>query len=379
MTATSSSKTLTEHIRQALTQAGGTLSFADFMELALYQPDTGYYSQISEIGRAGDFTTAPEISPLFARCIARQCAELFKQLPKQILELGAGTGRLAVDLLLALDKEGLAPNQYYIYEISHALRSKQQTLLRTHCPHLYERIHWLDALPTDFAGIVLANEVLDALPVHCFCINDTIKERSITWHNGEFAWQLTEPSETLRTAVSALNNQLSLPNHYESEINLRLNNFITELAQGIKQGVILLIDYGYGEREYYHPERRHGTLTCFYQHQKNNDPLQHIGLQDITAHVDFTRVINIAANTGCTLLGYTSQAAFLLACGLMDIAATEETTLSTADQVHLHHTIKLLTFPTEMGERIKVMAIGKNMFPETTLLGFTLQDRRRDL
>lgn len=382
MNTPTNSKALTKHIRQALTAAGGSLSFADFMEMALYHPKWGYYQHHSiDIGKQGDFTTAPEISPLFTQCLARQCAALFQQLPNAILELGAGTGRLACDLLLALHGQGIAIEHYYIVEISRALRKKQKAFMAAHCPHLVKHVTWLDKLPTDFAGIILANEVLDALPVHCFRIEDTIKERCVVWRDNQFAWQTTTPSTELNNEVTRLRDTLGFAQGYESEINLNLNTFITELAQCLSQGVILLIDYGYGEREYYHPERRQGTLTCFYQHRRYDDPLQFPGAEDITAHVNFTRVIEIAAANHCTLLGYTSQAAFLLACGLMELAEALEKQLSVADQVHLHHAIKLLTFPTEMGERVKVMALGKNVadiLPDI-LLGFTLQDRRRDL
>lgn len=385
MNMTDSSKNLTLFIREELRRKGGSISFADFMQLALYHPEWGYYqTQIVDIGKKGDFTTAPEISPLFAKCLAAQCTQLFATLPKTILELGAGTGRLACDLLLALNDQGITIDRYYIYEVSTTLRKKQQSLLKATCPQLFDRIIWLDALPADFTGIILANEVLDALPVHCFRIENGIQERRVAWKEDRFIW-LSEPaSEALAKAVNLLNDQYSLPSGYESEINLHLQPFISQLVHSIKQGVMLFIDYGYGQREYYHPERRKGTLTCFYQHRHYDDPLVLPGMQDITAHVDFTRLIETAASQGCELLGYTSQMAFLLACGLTEIAAKEEQKLTPAEQVNLHHAVKLLTFPMEMGERIKVMALGKNMETDlpllgSRLLGFTLQDRRRDL
>ncbi len=355
------------------------ISFARFMELALYHPDFGYYfADTIDIGRQGDFITAPEISPLFAQCIAKQVSQIKTELQEgSVLELGAGTGRLASDLLLELDKLKSLPHHYYIYEISPALRRKQQELLKNTVPAYFSRIIWLDSLPANFTGIILANEVLDALPAHRFVIEDRkIWEQSVIGNDGVFNWQLTAPHAKLHEKVQALCERHHLSSGYISEINLHLPPFIQQLAAALDQGVILLIDYGYGQAEYYHPERQSGTLACFYQHRQS-DPLILPGTQDITTHVDFTAVIENAADYGCELAGYTSQAAFLLACGLMEMAGRASVELSIQDEFHLHQAIKTLTLPTEMGERIKVMALSKNI--EQTLLGFSMHDRRRDL
>jgi len=367
-------------IRQTIDKAGGHISFARFMELALYHPERGYYNADDfTLGKQGDFTTAPEVSPLFAQCLATQFLQINNHLnANSFLELGAGTGRFALDLLLTLETLDYLPAHYYIYEMNARLRQKQQALLKNQCPHLFSRCVWLDQLPKNFVGVIFANEVLDALPVHCFRIDrDNIKERSVTWQQDQLTWQITSPSLELAREVEPLRDLYALRAGYESEVNLQLPAFIQTVANALTQGVILFADYGYGQREYYHPERSHGTLTCFYRHTRHNNPFVHVGSQDMTAHVDFTRVIESAIENDCKLMGYTSQAAFLLACGLMDFAREAEKNLNPTDQFHLHQGIKMLTLPTEMGERIKVMALGKNI--ELPLLGFSLQDRRRDL
>ncbi|TAK77024.1 MAG: SAM-dependent methyltransferase [Gammaproteobacteria bacterium] len=372
---TPSSNSLIHFIREKIAAAGGQLSFDQFMGCALYHPEFGYYNSARfDIGKEGDFITAPEISPLFAQCFARQCLQIWATLPERtLLELGAGTGRLARDLLNEFDRLGSPPDHYFIYEPNLGLRKKQQACLPS------ARVQWLDHLPSEFSGVIVANEVLDALPVHCFRIDrDGVKERCVMWENNEFQWKISVPtSAELREEIVKLCDLYGLETGYESEINLNLSPFIQAIAAALKAGAIFFIDYGYGQREYYHPQRRQGTLTCFYQHRHHANPLISVGLQDITAHVDFTRVAESAVQYGCDVLGYTTQAAFLLACGLMELAAEAEKNLSAADEFALHQAIKLLTLPTEMGERIKVMALGKQL--GSPLVGFDLQDRRRDL
>ncbi len=375
------SKSLSECIRQEMHKQGGSLSFATFMEFALYHPMFGYYNADTfNIGKHGDFTTAAEISPLYAHCFARAVLPILIHLKQHtLLEIGAGSGLFAHDLLRELDNRGLALNHYYIYEISPNLRKQQQDFLRSTCPDFFPFITWLDTMPAHFTGTIIANEVLDALPVHCFRIEGIApKEKCVTWKKNEFVWTLCEPTTPELTAkAKQLRECYALENGYESEINLNLKPFIHSITQTLSKGIILFADYGYGRQEYYHPERRQGTLTCFYQHRHHHNPLIMPGLQDITAHVDFTRVAEQAVENHCSLAGYTSQAAFLLACGLMDMAVEKEKNLSPSDEFQLHQSIKLLTLPSEMGERIKIMALAKNM--ELSLLGFGLQDRRRDL
>ncbi len=375
------SKSLSECIRQEMNKQGGQMSFDTFMGLSLYHPQFGYYNADTiAFGQRGDFTTAAEISPLYAACFAQQALPIFEYLnERNILEIGAGSGRFAYDLLLTLHQLGGDIAHYYIFEISPILRKKQQDFLRIACPDFFHRITWLTELPQNFIGVIIANEVLDALPVHCFHIEkEDIQEKCVAWEQDQFVFRLSNPTSLeLLEKVSQLRELYFLNPGYESEINLGLSSFIQATANALAKGIILFADYGYGQQEYYHPERWRGTLTCFYQHRYHDNPLIFPGLQDITAHVDFTRVAEEAINHQCSLVGYTSQAAFLLACGLMDLAVEKEKGLSQIDAFTLHQDIKLLTMPTEMGERVKVMALSKNV--ELRLFGFGLQDRRRDL
>jgi SAM-dependent MidA family methyltransferase len=375
------SKALTRCIQQEIDKHQGSISFATFMELALYHPTLGYYNaETFTLGKHGDFTTAPEISSLFTKCFARQITQIRPQISiYQILELGAGTGRFAKDLLDELNKQNCLPTHYFIYEISPVLRQQQQAFFQTHSPAYFKLITWLDQLPTEFTGIMIANEVLDAIPTHCFYLSPhAVQERCIEWKNNAFNWIMSTPTSTLlNEQACVLRDSYALQSGYSSEINLNMQNYVQQLAQILSQGIILFADYGYGQREYYHPERKQGTLTCFYKHRHHDNPLLLPGLQDITTHVDFTRVIEIAAEAGCTLAGYTSQSAFLLACGLLDFAAEEEKNANETVLLELHQAIKLLTLPTEMGERIKFMALSKYL--DIPLLGFQFQDRRRDL
>jgi SAM-dependent MidA family methyltransferase len=378
-TALAHSEELLDYVRQEITQAGGYISFARFMELALYAPGLGYYSAGShKLGKQGDFITAPEISPLFAKCIARQCQQVFAALAgSHILEIGAGTGKLASDLLQELTQLDALPQQYFILEISADLRAKQQERLQQTCPDFFTRIHWLDRLPAgDFEGIILANEVMDALPVHVFEIeNQTVKERCVTLVENQLAWQLTPPTTAaLVSELDAIQQEQPLQNAYVSEVNLMLAPWIKSIGDSLKKGVILLFDYGYGRQEYYHPERSSGTLMCYYQHHRHANPFLLMGLQDITAHVDFTQVVISAMDADLNLLGYTTQAAFLLACGITELVADN---LDAVEQYQQGQAIKLLTLPSQMGEAIKVMALSKAV--EMSLLGFGLYDRRKDL
>lgn len=371
---------LTQYLKQEIDQYGA-LSFNQFMQAALYHPQWGYYNAPTfTLGKQGDFTTAAEMSPLYAQCFSTLCCQLFETPDfRNILEIGAGSGRFAYDLLSALEKKGCIPTHYYIYEISSSLRKKQQDFLRKTCPLFYKRILWLEKLPQNFSGFIIANEVLDALPVQCFYIeNEEIKERKVTYENDQFTWEKTSPTTSLFTQeVMKIRQHCKLPQGYASEINLHLRAFIHPLAACLSQGVILFADYGYGQKEYYHLERHLGTMTCFYQHRRHNNPLILPGLQDITAHVDFTRVVDCAIQMDCALLGYTTQAGFLLDCGLMDYVTETEKHLNAHEQFTLHQIVKQLTLPTEMGECIKMMALSKKI--EGPLVGFGLQDRRRDL
>ncbi len=373
------STALSDHLRSEINNHPlKSIDFAHFMALALYDPTGGYYQNPAfRIGAAGDFTTAAEISPLYAQCFANQIRSVFSDTPT-ILELGAGSGRFACDLLQALEATGL-PASYCIYEVSPALREAQKNLIAAQKPGYLSRIQWLSDWPQDFSGVIIANEVLDALPVRCFThTGQAILERRVGIQQETFGWveqALNEAAlaETARRLVDCYH----LPPGYQFEINVSLPGFIERLAASFKSGLILLADYGYGQAEYYHPARHQGTLTGFYQHHRIEDPFRWPGLQDITAHVDFTQVIETASALGLDLSGFTTQTGFLLANQLLPAAATREALLTPAEQFKLHQAIKTLTLPSEMGDVIKIMALSKGL--STPLSTFLQPDRRRDL
>lgn len=340
----------------------GALSFAEYMHLCLYAPNLGYYtSGTQKFGQAGDFITAPEVSERFGQCLANQFADILIQLENPIiLEIGAGSGRLALDVLTHLQNKNALPERYCILEVSPDLAAKQKSLLQTELPELFSKIIWLEQLPeNDFNGIIFGNEVLDALPVHCFAIeNNAVFERTVSHHNQQFVWHKKPADDKLQKEVRELN----LTNtHYHSEINLSLMPWIDDLQKKLNQGVLLFIDYGFPEREFYCEQRNTGTLMCHYRHHAHPDPFVYPGLQDITAHVDFTAVAIAADTLNLSVLGYTTQADFLVHTGIVTLAE-HNPTLKTSQAV------QTLTFPHEMGELFKVIALGKNI--DLPLCGF---------
>lgn len=371
------SERLQQVIRAEIEASGGRVSFARFMELALYAPGLGYYSAGShKLGREGDFVTAPEISPLFGRCLARQCAQVLSLLSSaDVLELGAGTGRLAVDFLGALSELGTLPRRYLILEVSADLRQRQRQLIEQRLPTLADRVQWLDRLPEPgFRGAVLANEIMDALPAHRFRVEQQgLSEYGVAWEDGRFAWCTYLASDPLRGAVAALLQGLPDPlaPSYSSEIHLTLGPWIRSLAAVLEAGLVLLVDYGFPRSEYYHPQRSEGTLMCHYRHRSHSDPLILVGLQDITAHVDFTAVAEHADGADLKVAGYTTQGKFLIASGLL---ALEPRAGDTHAQLRWAAEVKTLTLETEMGELFKVMALTRGL--RKTLLGFAGVDQR---
>ena len=354
--------------------AGGVISFAEYMKHALYEPGLGYYmAGAAKFGAEGDFVTAPEVSPLFGQAIAVQIDEILDNVGGSVLELGAGSGRLALSILQAM---GILPPDftYFILEPSAELAQRQRALLQDSLPaDAFERVLWLDALPTTFEGVVLANEVMDALPVERFqTASDGLRQLHVS---ADFTLEAHPAGESVISALAALEDDLGcqLPPAYESEVSLLLAPWIRSLATMLNKGVTLLIDYGYPRREYYSLERSSGTLTCFYRHRMHYDPMQMPGLQDITAHVDFTAVAEASVAADLTLLGYASQSAFLLDNNLLELA---DATLAGSDnemqRMTLAKEIKTLTLPGEMGERFQVMALGKRY--DRPLRGFRSQD-----
>ena len=367
---------LSELIRRDITEQGGWISFMRYMELALYAPGLGYYTAgAHKFGEAGDFVTAPELSPLFGRTLARQMAEIMASSAPHIMELGAGSGKLAADMLGELEQLGSLPESYAILEVSADLRARQQVLLRERLPHLMERVRWLDALPEKFSGAVVANEVLDALPVHLVHWRDSaLTERGVAVGNdGNFVWRERPIADTglLQTA-----QQIAVPDDYVSEVGRAAHGLVSSLAGCLEQGALLFIDYGFGAREFYHPQRNRGTLMCHYRHHAHDDPFYLPGLQDITAHVNFTAIAESGIDAGLELLGYTSQAFFLLNCGIADLLkGTPPENLR--DYLPLSAQLQKLTSPAEMGELFKVMALGRGM--AQPLCGFARGDLTRTL
>lgn len=370
---------LMSKIERVIGAAGGSIGFDAYMNMALYDPALGYYHAPTRIfGERGDFVTAPELSPLFARCLALPCARVLERLGGDILEFGAGSGRLAAELLLELERRHVLPRRYCILELSAALRRRQTRLLRECAPHLLDLVEWPRGLPAPgFKGVVLANEVLDAMPATCFALReDAIFERRVTCHDGNLAW-IEQPADApLRARVELIMETLPplLPDGYQSEINPALNAWMRGLAERMSQALVLIIDYGYPRAEYYHPQRRDGTLLCHYQHRAHDDPFFFPGLQDITTNVDFTAVAEAGAAANLHLLAYTTQAQFLLDSGLDQLFARVG---SERERWRLAQEVKRLTLPSEMGDRFQVVALGRDVEPR--LLGFTGRDYRARL
>lgn len=368
------SETLKRRIADEIDSGGGWIGFDRFMELALYAPGLGYYSGgAHKFGAAGDFITAPEISSLFSRTLAAQAAQILALSAPQVIEVGAGSGRLAADLLLELELRGALPERYGILDLSGELRERQRATISQRAPHLLNRVDWLDRLPEHFDGLVLANELLDAMPVQLVVWQDAaILERGVAWENDEFAW-LDRPAEgRVLEKARAVAEEFPLADGYLSEICLASADWTASWATILGKGALLLIDYGFPRHEFYHPQRDTGTLMCHYRHQAHGEPFFLPGLQDITAHVDFTAIVEAGFDAGLELLGYTTQAAFLLNCGLPEVLARTpaEDYLRYLPQAQAAQ--KLIS-PAEMGDLFKVIALGKGI--DETLVGFTQGDR----
>lgn len=360
----------------------GSIPFERYMELALYAPGLGYYSAGStKLGSQGDFVTAPEISALFSRALALQCEQLLKIMPQgDILEFGAGSGIMAKDLLLELEQRQCLPQHYYILEVSADLRQRQQTLLKQRLPQFYSQIVWLDQLPAKpFNGVILANEVLDAMPIQRLQVtSEQLNEYHVSYEKEQFIWQFKSIKQPELSKTIADYNIELLHDYYDVEINPLLPHWIQGLSKCLAQGAVFIIDYGFPRHEYYHPDRYQGTLMCHYQQRSHTNPLILTGLQDITAHVDFTAVAEAAIKNEFKVAGFTNQAAFLLSLGLLNLAELQLHTSDQRQRLLINQQIQKLTSPAEMGELFKVMALTKNLV-STQLLGFCLQDQRQRL
>jgi SAM-dependent MidA family methyltransferase len=372
------SQALQEKICAAVARRG-CLPFADYMNMALYEPGLGYYSNgVIPFGDAGDFVTAPESGDLFGRCLARSVASVLEQLDNgSVLELGAGSGALARVLLRELQALDALPRRYLILERSGAMRGLQRETLR-HLPGLAGRVEWLDTLPGDpFDGVVLGNEVADALPVSRFRWHDgRVQSLGVGCDGEALCWCEPDADAEVQRIVAALAEQHRWQGEYLSEYCPGLRAWVAGLCDCVGRGALLLVDYGYGRAEYYHPQRSMGTLLCHYRHQAHPDALWFPGLQDITAFVDFTSIAEAATAAGLRLEGYTSQAQFLLACGIDRLLAQEDPA-DTRRFLALSNEAKRLMLPGEMGERFKAIGLSRNL--NNPVLGFTLRDLRSRL
>lgn len=398
------SQLLSQRIQSACRASDGWIRFADFMNIALYEPALGYYSGgLQKFGQKGDFITAPEVSPLFGQCLANQIAEVMRNSDRAsenkvsaamagagktsddkpyVIEFGAGSGVLAADILLQLERLQSLPESYCIIELSSELKQRQKETLEAKAGHLLNKVEWLDQLPEAVNNaVVVANEVLDAMPVECFRVVEkegAVESLMLGFENNALVSRYKPAPDNIRKKLAEieLRSEFQFPENYKSEYNPAIYGWLSALAEKIDKLIILLIDYGYNEKEYYHADRDNGTLMCYYQHRAHDDYLWWPGLQDITAFVDFTDVAYSALDLGMDVSGYTTQAAFLLANGLSELHAAQVSD-EVQQQIKLSQQIKTLTLPSEMGERFKVMALTKNY--EESLAGFSMLDLRNRL
>lgn len=385
--AKAASRELSAHIAAAIQDAGGWLPFVDYMDMALHLPGLGYYAGGSlKFGAAGDFITAPELTPLFGQALAAQVAQVLDACavaasghfippaPTFLLEVGAGSGRLAADLLLALEALDRLPECYAILELSGELRARQQQTIEAAAPHLAARVVWLDALPERFSGCVIANELLDALPTHAVAWREAgLMERGVVMTAAGFDWAERPAQDALATAMASLSVE-ALP--FVSEVSLAARHWVSEWGHRLSRGAVLLIDYGLPRHELYHPQRSQGTLRCHYRQRTHDNPFWWPGLSDITSHVDFTAVAEAGFDAGLDVLGYTSQASFLINCGLGELLMARQE-IGGEQAVRANGAVQTLIAPGEMGELFKVIALGRGI--DVPLRGFTRGDRRHAL
>ncbi len=378
---TAHSQRVAEFIHDRIAASGGRISFAEYMHHALYAPGLGYYSAGSaKFGAAGDFVTAPEVSAVFSRVLARQCAEVLAVMERPaVLEIGAGSGRLAIDMLGKLDELDSLPEHYEILEVSADLREKQEVLLNDEAPALADRVRWIDRLPDAHRGVVVANEVLDALPVERFAIQqDGVAQLCVESEEDRFAIVSRAAPPNLAAAVAAIERDLgySLPEGYVSDVCLAAQPWVADLANALREGIVMLFDYGVSRREYYAEHRSGGWLRCHFRHHAHNDPLILTGIQDMTAWVDYTAVAAAAVESGLDIAGFVPQAQFLIGAGLdEELAQLAEMPIDA--QLKLSGQVKLLTLPGEMGEHFKCMGLSRGELPR--LAAFDIGDRTSTL
>ena len=364
------SKRVAAFVAQHIERAGGWIAFDRYMEMVLYAPGLGYYvagaRKFGDSAAGGDFVTAPEISPLFAQALAAQLEQLFEQVPPRIVEFGPGSGVLAADLIAALGNRGVTLEGYSIVEVSSDLVDRQRQRLQGF------EVEWLTAPSLNFDGVMLANEVLDVMPVRLFVQRGGVTfERGVVITNEGFAFEERSASDDLASAVAAIEAEHGdLPDGYASEISLLAQSWMRSSADWLAREALLVIDYGFPQREYYHSQRLMGTMMCHFRHRAHSDPLWMPGLNDVTAHVDFSAMAAAAHGAGLDVLGYTSQAHFLLNC---DVLNKLQSSHSSQHAGALHRLIS----EAEMGELVKVLLVGRGL--EGPLRGFAHGDRLHSL
>lgn len=407
------SRALSQRIAQDITQQGGWIGFDAFMQRVLYEPGLGYYAgPMRKFGAQGDFVTAPELSPLFAQCLAAQVSQWFEQTEPVVVEFGAGSGRLAAGLLDSLHELGTPARSYLIVEISTSLRERQRETIAQLAPDHLGVVQWLDALPAQIEGVVIGNELLDAMPVRVFEIDaGALLEVGVAMsEDGSFAWATLAADTALIEVVNACfgssfgeelaepMGELSdgpmdqpvqawhrLPGRYRSEIGLQGQAWVETVGRALHRGAMLLIDYGFAAREYYHLQRDQGTLVAHFRHRVHTDLFHLPGLQDVTAHVDFSAIARAGAAAGLDLLGYTSQSRWLINCGLLErlalltsaAQAGDQGAAATIDAARMVGAAQTLLSEAEMGELFKVIAFGRGLADDA--LGFARGDRRGTL
>ena len=358
-------------IEEKIKEAGGKISFRDFMQHALYEKNLGYYSSKAEvIGPKGDFITAPEYGEIFANSLAKQCAVIIEQIKGAVvLEYGAGTGALAVDILKKLSEMNRLPEHYFILDISVNLIECQKKRLKEEVPELVSIVSWVSSVPEDFSGIVIANEVADAFPFERFVRTDReVLQVCVLRGKESFEYDLIPAERKLCDYIHALEEKLDrkLKNNYLSEVSFEAQNWIKDIACKIKTGVFLMLDYGVCRNEYYASHRNQGWTRCHFMHHAHNEPLIYPGIQDITTWVDFSILSEVAIDNDMKVDGFLNQSQFIINSGIEEDFQNFEQ-LDAKAQIELSREIKLLTLPDQMGENFKCLGLSKNLISNNNI------------
>ncbi len=360
-------------VREEIAQAGGFIAFTRYMEMVLYEPALGYYvAGARKFGGSGDFITGPGLSKLYGAALARQLQVILQATgARHIVELGAGSGALAASMLNALARRGAAPDAYSILEVSPDLRKRQRATLATAAPGEAARVDWLDRLPEDIDGVVVMNEVLDAIAPRVLARRGGMwQERGVSWKEAALAWDERPLADSRLLAIAGA--RFPAEGDYMSEINPAAEALVATLARRLRSGALVIVDYGFPQAEYYHPQRSQGTLMGHYRHRSHADPFLWPGLSDLTTHVDFTAIARAAERAGMEVAGFATQASFLLGCGILDLLAATGAPESLA-YLREAAAVQKLVAPAEMGELFKVLLLarGDAAWPSLALADMT--------